>query len=496
MNSPSLVAEAVSKRFGPTQALDNVSVVFEPGSVHALMGANGSGKSTLTKVLVGLVRPDHGEVRYDVGTSGGVEDRHSAVAAVFQETSLIPDMTVEENVWLTREPKKFWGVDRKLLRQRTEEIVDIFSDVAPTIHPTTLVSDLGPDARQIVELMKALSQSPRYIILDEATASLDARQAARVAELVRKWREQGRSVILVTHRMPEALALADTISVLRNGKLVTTEPRAFVDEQRIVDLMVASHRRPSIATKVSKDIAVDASSLSATIDVGKRGKAFGLTVRKGEIVGLAGLQGQGQSRVLRGLFSGGTGIHDVQIDGRRAEISHPSGAVKLGIALVPGDRNTDGLFGPLPVSENIMISSWRQHGRFGWLNLKSAMAVVQQTIKDLKLKTASPDVSVRTLSGGNAQKAVLARWLATKPQYLLLDDPTKGVDVGARADFYDALYRAKDQSVGILVYSSDEHELEILCDRVLVMHEGELVTALEGADIEAEKIARAGIMGV
>lgn len=497
MSRAALLASSVTKQFGSTIALDDVSVTFQPGTVHALMGANGSGKSTLTKVLVGLVRPDSGEVRLGESVLGRVNAARSGagIAAVFQETSLVPGMTVEENIWLTREPRSAFGVDRRTLRRKTEELVAIVADVAPSVHPGILVSELGPDARQIVELLKALSQDPSFIILDEATASLDARQADRTAQLVRKWREEGKCVILVTHRMPEAMSLADEITVLRNGRLVASVPRESVDEAQVVDLMVASARRP-VTARGAPQATQAAGGLSADIDIGKHGRGFRLSVRKGEIVGLAGLQGQGQSRLLRGLFAGDHGIRNLVIDDRPVRISSPVHAIRSGLALVPGDRNADGLFGVLSVAENILISSWGKFVRFGWLDLGGASKTVRRLTDALKLKAGSPDLAVRTLSGGNAQKAVLARWLATEPQYLLLDDPTKGIDVAARSDFYEALFAAREKGVGILIYSSDEHELETLCDRVLVMSEGELATTLEDDDIEAEKIARSGVVGV
>ncbi|MDB5531330.1 MAG: transporter related [Devosia sp.] len=498
MHETPLLASSITRRFGSTVALQDVSVRFEPGTVHALMGANGSGKSTLTKVLIGLVKPDHGEVRLGqaILPSRSIMHRQAAIAAVFQETSLVADMTVEENIWLTREPRKAFGVDRATLRQDSEALVSIFADVAPSIHPDVLVRDLGPDARQIVELLKALSQNPRFIILDEATASLDARQAARMAELISNWRAEGRCVILVTHRMHEAMALADQISVLRNGALVASQPRTEVDEARVVDLMVASSRRAATTVRSAAAVGDEAANLSAWIDLGRRGRGFELSLRKGEILGLAGLQGQGQSQLLRGLFSGDPGISAYRINGRPVRIAHPTQALRHGLALVPGDRNADGLFRILSIADNILMASWKRLARMGWLDLRRARNLTATLIAELKIKAGSPEQPVRVLSGGNAQKTVLARWLATNPEYLLLDDPTKGIDVGARADFYEALFKAREAGMGILVYSSEEHELEALCDRIVVMSEGELSGVLAGPGIAAEQIARAGLKGV
>lgn len=492
MSSNILFAQDVTKRYGPTTALDGVTVEFVPGTVHALMGANGSGKSTLTKTLVGVVDPDGGDIR--IGYDSLNRSRDRSVVAVFQETSLVPGMTVEDNIWLGREPRNIFGVDRRELRARTAALIDLVAAVAPGIRPERAVAELGPDERQLVELLKAASRSPDFIILDEATASLDARQANRVAELVNDWRALGRCVILVTHRMHEAFSLADTISVLKNGRLVATGPRSTMDEARVVDLMVGA--AGSASTRSARQLAgPEAPSLSARVAIADEGHAFPLDVRQGEIVGLAGLQGQGQARVLRGLFCGDQAVSGLRVLGSPVVVRQPSEAVAAGLAFVPGDRNRDGLLKGLSVTDNVMATSWPSFGRWGLLDLRKSREAVNALIAKLKVKTASASVPVSTLSGGNAQKVVLARWLATKPKFLLLDDPTKGIDVNARADFYEALEEARDEGMGILLYSSDENELARLCDRVLVMLEGRLVATLDGDQVEAETIARAGLVG-
>lgn len=441
-----LSARAITKIFGPTTALDNVSVDFVPGTVHALMGANGSGKSTLTKALVGVLSPDQGEVWLGNTELKRARVREQGIVAVFQETSLVPEMSVEDNIWLTREPRNVFGIDRNALRQQTVALIDLIKDVAPNVRPETPVSALGPDSRQLVELLKAVSRDPRFIVLDEATASLDGRQAARVAELVDTWRRQNRCVILVTHRMHEAFALADTISVLRNGKLMATGARSALDEAQVVDLMVgvAGRRAPGEERAPVGDAAT---ALSATVATGRSGNDFVLQVRKGEIVGLAGLQGQGQATVLRGLFSGDSRITALEVSGRPTRITQPADALRAHLAFVPGDRNRDGLLKSLSVSDNMLAASWSSHAKWGWLDLAGAQRTVKDLIARLRVKTASTGVAVSTLSGGNAQKIVLARWLATQPEVLLLDDPTKGIDVNARADFYEALEQARGEGM-------------------------------------------------
>lgn len=495
MQAVTIAVKGTSKRFGPTVALDDVSIEFRPGEVHALMGANGSGKSTLTKLLVGYHDEDAGQI----AVNGAVLPRArrrvpdvAGIAAVFQETSLVPGMTVEDNIWLLHEPRRGFRVDRQALRQKTEKLIGILGNLAPEIRADVPVGELGPDARQLVEVLKALSWEPGCIILDEATASLDSRQAARIAELVRLWRVEGRSVILVTHRMHEAFALSDRISVLRNGRLMSTTARGELDEAEIVDLMVGSARAPRHEVAAARPKASADQCLQATVEISQ---PFSLSVGKGEIVGLGGLQGQGQARVLNGLFAGGPDVHSVSVDGAAVAIRHPADALRARIGLVPGDRNREGLLTGQSVQDNVMISSWRNVSRLCFANLGAARKSVASYVDMLRLKTASIQEPVSTLSGGNAQKVVLARWLATNPSYLLLNDPTKGIDVNARADFYEALRAAQDRGMGILIYSSDEHELAALCDRVMVLFEGRLIKTLSGDDLEAENIARAGVEG-
>ena len=486
----------IGKHFGATVALADVTIDFQPGTVHALMGANGSGKSTLSKILAGVLKPDTGTITLDGRVfEGSPRDcaRKAGTVAVFQETSLIPDLSVQDNIWLGHEPCGPLGVDTAAMRDATLRLIALLDGIADEIRPELPVRKLGPASRQLVELLKALSRDPAVVILDEVTASLDVRQAERVADLARGWRADGRIVIMVTHRMHEVFALADTLSVLRNGKLVDTLPADETDEARLVDMMVGAAARRMESRHHAAETAPDTPALRFTAALAPV-TPFEVTVHQGEVVGLAGLQGQGQSTLLRGVFEGARAIQSISVAGKPVHIGQPADAVDAGLALVPSDRNSDGLFRNLSVLENIMSASWRRQGSRGLLNLRRIRARVEEIMQALRIKAASPDITVGTLSGGNAQKVVLGRWLAVGPDYLLLDDPTKGIDVNARVDFYEALARARANGLGILVYSSDEHELATLCDRVIVMREGRKTAELSGAHVRAEDIARAGLM--
>lgn len=495
---PVLRVEDVVKRFGATLALDKASIDFLPGTIHALVGANGSGKSTLSKVLTGVIKADSGIIRLNgtvVTATGRSLARSLGLATVFQETSLVPDMTVAENIWLTREPRSGFVVDRAKLRRGTEDLIRHLSDVAPGIAPETPVSRLGPDQKQLVELMKALSQDPDILILDEATACLDSRQAVFVAGLAKARAAAGRTVIFITHRMREVFDLADRISVLRNGQVVGTFDKSELDAERLVGLMIGDEVKMIRSAGRRSPARSGRPGLRAEVAVSKTGGPVVIDVSPGEVLGIGGLQQQGQSQVLYAIFEGGTKLKRLQAGGVDISQTGSSHSVRHGIALVPGDRNREGLFSAQSIFFNAAAAVWDRFGRPYWISVPEAKRHVAALASELKLKAASLDARVGTLSGGNAQKVVLMRWLAIAPKFLLLDDPTKGIDVNAKADFYQALRELRDSGAGVILYSSDADELEALCDRVVVMFEGQVVAELTGDRVNADVIARTSVTG-
>jgi ribose transport system ATP-binding protein len=491
----SLSARNIVKRYGGVLALADGNLEVTAGEVVALIGANGSGKSTMSKIINGVVVLDGGQLLLDgqpVTFPSPQAAKKLGISTVFQELSLIPNMSAADNIWLSREPlAPGLRVDKKTVAARTRELLDLFAGTFKTdLRPEVWVSELSPDERQIVEILKAVSADPRILILDEATASLDSRQVQRLFELIKTWKAQGKAIIFVSHRMEEIFRIADRYSVLRNGKTVGAGEIKEVSEKDLVKLMidkdsVFSYSRAG-SGREERPVCLDVRDLRTRTLQGVNFK-----VRAGELVGVGGLQGQGQRDMLLALFgdipfSGSVGYND-----RPIHFRHPRQAMKNGFALVPGDRAREGLLYIRSILENLQLPSWGQYGfplRIGRARKDAAAAGAA-----LNLVMASLGEPVSSLSGGNAQKVVLGKWLMRQPDLLLLDDPTKGVDVGTKAEFYALLTRLCDEGKTILFYSSDDEELVGLCDRVLVLHDGRIKTELAGATLTRENLVAASL---
>jgi len=494
----SLSARNIVKRYGGVVALSDGNLDVNAREVVALVGANGSGKSTMSKVINGVVVLDGGQLLLDgqpVHFSSPQAAKRLGIATVFQELSLIPQMTVAENIWLTREPLNAFGsVDRKGVRRRTEELLALFEGTFKTdLHADAPVASLPPDEKQIIEILKAISSNPWLIILDEATASLDSRQVQRLFDLVKGWKEQGKAIVFVSHRMEEIFRIADKYSVLRNGRTVGAGNLKEIDEKQLVKLMIEKESvlgflrgEAKSEEKQEKEIALEVEDL---INDGLRGVSFQL--RRGELVGIGGLRGQGQRHLLHSLFGDIPYAGAVRRSGKEMHFKHPGEAMQNGFALVPGERAREGLLYIRSILDNMLLPSWRRYGLP--LKIRSARRDASQTGDSLNLKMAGLDEPVSSLSGGNAQKVVIGKWLMRDPQVLLLDDPTKGVDVSTKAEFYALLNRLSEEGRTILFYSSDDEELIGLCDRVLVMHDGMIRTELAGETLTKQNLIAASL---
>ena len=501
--SISLSAQHVSKRYGGVVALADGTLDVSSGEVVALVGANGSGKSTLSKIITGVVAPDGGAILLD-GQPVSFPSPHSArargVTAVYQELSLIPDMTVSENIWLTHEPLRGGvAVDGRTVRQRTQTLLDLFrGTVGARLTPDVPVGGLPPDERQIVEILKALSQDPRLIILDEATASLDSRQVQRLFDLVQEWKRAGRAVVFVSHRMDEIFRIADRIVVLRNGQTVADLPRQEATERDVVLSMTGAGA--AVTAAAIQDVVMGAEAqatqrgaLRLAVDGLRTGALRGIKfeVRDGELLGLGGLRGQGQEEALLAIFGAVPYEGDIDVNGVAARFKHPQDAMRAGVAYVPGDRNAHGLLAIRSILENLQLPSW---ANFGFpLRMNSARRDAQTIAAELRIIMAGLDEPVSSLSGGNAQKVVLGKWLVRKPTLLLLDDPTKGVDVGAKTEIYRLLADLRRAGAAIVFYSSDDEELLGLCDRVLVLHDGAVRAELAGGTLTRGNLVAASM---
>lgn len=498
----SLSARNIVKRYGGVLALSDGNLDVHTGEVIALIGANGSGKSTLTKVINGVAVLDGGQLLLDdkpVHFPSPQAARKIGISTVFQELSLVPQMTVAENIWLAREPLRAGGlVDKKEIKARTEKLLKLFEG---TYHEAmgvdVPVRSLPPDEMQIVEILKAVSYDPKLLILDEATASLDSRQVERLFELIKVWKAEGKAIIFVSHRMEEIFRVADRYSVLRNGKTVDTGMMNEITERQLVNRMVGkesaysipqSDRQKAAEAEADRPMGLKVENLQTHVL-----KSIDFSVCEGELLGLGGLKGQGQRDLLLSLFGDIPHQGKILLFGKEVNFNHPRLAIKQGIALVPGDRAREGLLSIRSILENMMLPSW---GNYGFpLKMRKSHEDGNRIASSLNLVMGGVDEPVNSLSGGNAQKVIIGKWLNRKPKILLLDDPTKGVDVGTKGEFYRLLKQLCSEGTTIIFYSSDDEELIGLCDRILVMFEGRIRSELAGPTLTKENLIAAS-MGV
>lgn len=496
-----LTVSGIGKRFGATIALDNARFRLRRGEIHGLVGANGSGKSTLTKIVTGVLRADTGRLLFDgraLELRSPAHARRQGISAVYQELSLIDSLTVEENILLGSEPCNWSGALRlRKIRSKCRELLSLFDGVVTSnFRLATRVADLAPDERQLLELLKAISTHPKLLLLDETTASLDAKQVERLFAHLKRWREDGLGIIFVSHRMQELFAITDEMTVLRNGMVAREARTAEVSVEDLVTAMVGEDVRLA-ARDATRDHQIHPPSaevvLSAEIEKCLKINQITLTLRAGEILGLGGLQGQGQSELLRCLFGIIPYRGRIYLHRRHRRLRHAADAVKEGLAFIPGDRNREGGIGLHSIFDNLLLPSLDRFQWAGVLRLRSAANQIKRIVKDLQIKTASSQNAISTLSGGNAQKVVIGKWLLRNPKILLLDDPTKGVDVMTKAEIYRLLTRLRDEGLAIVLYSSDDEELAALCDRVAIMFEGRVVKVLPRGEISKAALTHSSL---
>ncbi|WP_198963484.1 sugar ABC transporter ATP-binding protein [Sinorhizobium fredii] len=487
--SPLFRMEGVSKRYGGVRALENAHLAVEAGRIHAILGENGAGKSTLIKIMAGVVAPDEGRMLLD-GQDATFRSPAAASAAgigcVFQELSLVPDLSVADNIAIANPPRRFGLIDRRAQRAIAEEALARAG--AEDIHPRTLVKDLPLSRRQMVEIAKALASGPRILILDEATSALTAGDVAKVFAVLKGLRSEGLALLYISHRMHEIAELADTCTVFRNGRNVASFSAGSRTNSEVVEMMIGREYsnifppRQKRAIEQGKAPVLECRSLGWS----DRLRDISLSVGEGEVVGLGGLEGQGQRLLLLALFGvlrGMTG--SVLIDGAPVAISDPAAARKPPhcMALIPEDRKTEGLMLPMTVRENLSFAALDRVSRGGVIDRTKEEQLIDEMLRLLEIKTAGLDVPVGALSGGNQQKVVIAKWLMRKPRIILLNDPTRGIDVGTKQELYRLLRQLAETGAAIVFYSTDYDELIGCCDRVLVLYDGRIVRELEGDEI-------------
>src|SRR5215204_4401263 len=468
---PILEAENIDKRFPGVHALDNVSLTITSGEVHAVVGENGAGKSTLMKILAGAYGPDRGTIHID-GKAVTIENPRAAqdlgIITIYQELSLVDALSVGENIFLGDLPTRSggsWRVDWPTVWHRAAELLE---RVGLRIRPQTRVRDLSVAQKQMVEIARALARNVRVLILDEPTSSLTERETARLFAIIAALKEQGVGIAYISHRLAEVFRIAQRVTVLRDGKVVGMVPVAEASEDLLVRLEVRGLSRRGVLHEID------------------------LEVRAGEIVGLAGLVGAGRTELVRCLF-GADRIDrgEILLDGTPVVIRHPGDAVNLGIALVPEDRKLQALILGMGVRENLSLPVLDRLGSPFVPSRAQERAMVREYIRSLSIRTPHMEQRVSALSGGNQQKVVIARWLATKPKVLILDEPTRGIDVGAKAEVHALIARLAEQGVAILMISSELPEILGMSHRILVMRGGRIVADIPREDATEESIMAA-----
>jgi ABC-type sugar transport system ATPase subunit len=487
----------VSKRFPGVQALDDVSLEVRPGEVHALLGENGAGKSTLLKILSGAQRPDSGTLSLD-GEPMTFASPHDAqmlgIVTIYQEFTLAPNMSIAENVFIGREPGRWPFVDR---RRMARETLAITQRLGLNLKPRAIVHDLSVAEQQMVEIARALSMKSRLIVMDEPTSALSAAEVEKLFRIIRDLKAQGLSIVFVTHRLEEVMAICDRFTVLRDGKQVGVGNVADTSIEAIIRLMVG---REVNALFTHREEASPGDVALAVRGLTRRGNAqdphatviedVSLAVRRGEILGIAGLVGAGRTEMARAVF--GADPFDagtVLVDGKPVTIRSPQEAIGHGIGLVPEDRKQQALFLSLAVRTNLTMAAHDRVSRWGvFIDEKRERALVEEYRKTLNIRMAGQDQIIANLSGGNQQKVVLARWLALRPKVLIVDEPTRGIDVGAKVEVHNLLFELARSGIAIIAISSELPEVLAIADRIVTMREGRITGEIGAREASEERL--------
>jgi ABC-type sugar transport system ATPase subunit len=485
----------ISKSFGGVHALKNVSFTCERGRVHALLGENGAGKSTLIKILTGAYQADSGEIiykgqQYDRMTTRQAMDR--GISIIYQELNLIPNLTVAENIFLGREPRSFLNLinEKQLYRQAN----DLMNRLGVKLDLRKPVGDLAVASQQMVEIAKALSQKAELIVMDEPSAILAGHELKRLFEIIAALIEQGVTIIYISHRLEEVFQIASEVTVLKDGAVVGTRAIEDVTRSQLIQMMVGRSLDevfPSRSNERGEPVLVAENIATDTIL-----QDASLSLHAGEILGIAGMVGSGRTELARALF-GADALRagSITFKGQLLKLSSPVQAVKAGIALVPEDRKTQGLFPALPIRNNITLTILDKLTRGGIIQRRLETRTVEQARRELSINMASEGQHVQFLSGGNQQKVVLAKWLETSPDVIILDEPTRGIDVGAKFEIYQLMRQLTERGVAILMISSELPEILGMSDRILVMNTGRISGELSREEATEEKIIELATVG-
>ncbi|MDO4277886.1 MAG: sugar ABC transporter ATP-binding protein [Lachnoclostridium edouardi] len=491
-----LTMRNISKNFPGVKALQNVDFTLRKGEIHALMGENGAGKSTLIKVLTGVEEFESGEIMID-GSSHAIinkspqEAQKNGISTVYQEVNLCPNLSVAENLFIGREPKKGGLIDWKTMNKRSKELLeslDIHVDV------TMAIENYSIAIQQMLAIARAVDMSAKVLILDEPTSSLDDSEVEKLFVLMNRLKSQGVGIIFVTHFLEQVYAVCDRITVLRNGELVgefTTE--ALPRVQLVAKMMgkdfddLAALKKEGEEAKAAGEVVIKAKGL------GHRGtiKPFDLTIRKGEVIGLTGLLGSGRSELARSIYGADKADSgELHVNGNKLHVNAPLDAMMHGMAYLPENRKEEGIIADLSVRENLIIALQAKRGMFHLMSKKEQEDFTDEYIKVLQIKTASRETPIKQLSGGNQQKVILGRWLLTNPDFLILDEPTRGIDIGTKTEIQKLVLEMADKGMAVMFISSEIEEMLRTCSRMAVLRDGSKVGELSGSELNQESIMK------
>ncbi len=485
---PLLEIKNITKRFPGVLALDDVSFAVEPGKVHAVVGENGAGKSTLMKILSGVYQADQGEFIYKgrpVAFSNPRQAQAAGITTIYQELNQIPLLTVRENIFLGSEIMRGPFIDWPEMQRQSQALLDKLN--LSDIRPRTMLNELGVGQAQMIEVAKALHHEAELIIMDEPTASLSLREIGRLFDIIRELRDNGVAVIYISHHLEEVFEICDTSTVLRDGQHVGTQPTEDLTVDSLIGLMVGRH----LEEKFPKEVAPRGEEILRVenLNQGTRLQDISFTVHAGEVLGVAGLVGAGRTELLRAVFHADPiDSGDIYVAGEKVDIHNPREAIANGIALLTEDRKQQGLLLHLPTKNNISITVLDDLSRWLFINQGDEKDLARQYVDDISIKVSGLDQLARNLSGGNQQKVVLSKWMATKPRVLLFDEPTRGIDVGAKVEIYKLINTFVAQGGAVVMVSSELPEVMGMSDRIMVLHNGRISGFVDRADATQERL--------
>lgn len=488
MDQPAVVIKNISKRFGGTQALYNVSFDIAKGEVHALLGENGAGKSTLIKIISGVVQKDDGSVIFDgeeLNVKNPQQARKKGINVVYQELSLVSELTVVENILASTEPmNKFRKMNKKNLPEHVRHILTRFN-----INPSTYVRNLGIGMQQMVEIAAAVSRDCKLLILDEPTAALTNEESSELFKLIDDLKSKGVTIIYISHKISEVMAISDSVSVLKDGLYVDTKPISECSETMLISMMIGrefSDMYPPLCNKVG-DIVLEVNNLT-----GEGFKDVSFNLRRGEILGFAGLSGAGRTEVMTTIFGAAKAESgEVKLEGKPLKVTLPIDAIRAGIGYLPEDRKQVAIFPDMDIKENTIAAVIDRIAEKGLLNSKKVKDSTVDINSKLQTKYGSIEHKINSLSGGNQQKVILSRWLLSDPKVLIVDEPTRGIDVGAKHEIYLILRDLAENGMGIILVSSELPEIVGMADRVITMYRGRVMSESKNDAMLADVVGRA-----